>query len=103
MSFPVAGPSRYASLASPSDTGGPVSPSLSPMHEHPSWSAANGNGYRSTSGSANGHGDSEANSGRDESRDTGAKRNPLVDLIDSEKAYVDQLALVIRVSPSLVE
>lgn len=26
------------------------------------------------------------------------KRNPLVDLIDSEKAYVDQLALVIRVS-----
>ena len=30
----------------------------------------------------------------------GGKRNPLVDLIDSERIYVDQLGLVIRVSLS---
>jgi hypothetical protein len=31
-------------------------------------------------------------------REGAAKRNPLLDLIDSEKIYVEQLGLVIRVS-----
>ena len=34
-------------------------------------------------------------------RDEGTKRNPLVDLIDTERIYVDQLGLVIRVSTLL--
>ena len=33
-----------------------------------------------------------------EERSDGGKRNPLVDLIDSERVYVEQLGLVIRVS-----
>lgn len=33
-----------------------------------------------------------------EERGEGSKRNPLVDLMDSERIYVEQLALVIRVS-----
>jgi hypothetical protein len=33
-----------------------------------------------------------------EERGEGSKRNPLVDLMDSERTYVEQLALVIRVS-----
>jgi len=36
-----------------------------------------------------------------EERGEGSKRNPLVDLMDSERTYVEQLALVIRVSFSL--
>jgi len=36
-----------------------------------------------------------------EERGEGSKRNPLVDLMDSEKTYVEQLALVIRVSQNL--
>lgn len=42
-------------------------------------------------GSVSGHGDGEDDGAM-------ARRNPLVDLIDSERAYVEQLALVIRVS-----
>jgi hypothetical protein len=36
-----------------------------------------------------------------EERGEGSKRNPLVDLMDSERTYVEQLALVIRVSLNL--
>jgi len=36
-----------------------------------------------------------------EDRGEGSKRNPLVDLMDSERTYVEQLALVIRVSQNL--
>jgi len=36
-----------------------------------------------------------------EERGEGSKRNPLVDLMDSERTYVEQLALVIRVSFNL--
>lgn len=80
MSFSAAGPSRYPSLPHGSENGS--SPSFSPIPEgNQSWSGA----Y------TNGHSD-------EASREAGSKRNPLVDLIDSEKAYVDQLALVIRVS-----
>ena len=35
-----------------------------------------------------------------DTHDSGSRRNPLVDLIDSEKTYVEQLGLVIRVSVS---
>lgn len=97
MSYSTAGPSRYPALATTSETGS-ASPSFSPIPEgHPSW-AANGNGYGGAAPSANGHGDG-GEGGRN--GDAGSKRNPLVDLIDSEKAYVDQLALVIRVSTIL--
>jgi hypothetical protein len=36
--------------------------------------------------------------GYEEDRGEGSKRNPLLDLMDSERIYVEQLALVIRVS-----
>jgi hypothetical protein len=61
------------------------------------------------------HGQNQSNGARLGSTDTGqgangagighgngedpTKRNPLVDLMDSEKVYVEQLGLVIRVSP----
>lgn len=34
-----------------------------------------------------------------ETSSSSSRRNPLVDLIDSEKGYIEQLGLVIRVSP----
>jgi hypothetical protein len=99
MSFPTAGPSRYPALVTTSENGS-ASPSFSPIPEaNPAWSA-NGNGYRSASGSANGHGEGGDTHG-EETKETSTKRNPLVDLIDSEKAYVDQLALIIRVCDKL--
>lgn len=35
--------------------------------------------------------------------DSTAKRNPFADLIDTEKIYVDQLTLVIRVRPATLQ
>jgi hypothetical protein len=60
----------------------------SPMHSpnpDQGWNTINGNGHVQGYDAA-------------EERGEGSKRNPLVDLMDSERLYVEQLALVIRVS-----
>lgn len=95
MAFPTAGPSRpynhYQDLPAPPPDlpmkmpSAYPSPSLSPNPDS-GWNTMDGNGYIQ---------------GRDPAHDERAeasKRNPLVDLMDSEKTYVEQLALVIRVS-----
>jgi hypothetical protein len=47
----------------------------------------------------NGNGNSDGQGyDNSEERGEGSKRNPLVDLMDSERLYVEHLALVIRVS-----
>jgi len=46
----------------------------------------------------NGNGHVQGYDNGPEERGEGSKRNPLVDLMDSERIYVEQLALVIRVS-----
>lgn len=48
-------------------------------------------------GSGSFNGNEDGNGGSLEDKDN-ARRNPLVDLIDSEKGYIEQLGLVIRVS-----
>jgi hypothetical protein len=52
------------------------------------WNTMNGNGHTQGYDAV-------------EERGEGSKRNPLVDLMDSERTYVEQLALVIRVSFNL--
>lgn len=80
----MAGPSQRPTMTMPTP-----SPAYSPAvgQGGAPWS----NGYPEPSRA------SQVSSG-DGDRDEGAKRNPLVDLIDTEKTYVDQLGLVIRVS-----
>ena len=46
----------------------------------------------------NGNGHAQGRDPMIDERAEASKRNPLVDLMDSEKTYVEQLALVIRVS-----
>ena len=46
----------------------------------------------------NGNGYAQGRDPVQDERAEASKRNPLVDLMDSEKTYVEQLALVIRVS-----
>jgi hypothetical protein len=61
----------------------------SPMHSpnpDQGWNTINGNGHAQNYDNGS------------EERGEGSKRNPLVDLMDSERLYVEQLALVIRVS-----
>ena len=90
MAWPSAGPSRSYNLHQDLP---PVPPGLpmkmpSPMHSpnpDQGWNTMNGNGHTQGYDAA-------------EERGEGSKRNPLVDLMDSERTYVEQLALVIRVS-----
>ena len=90
MAWPSAGPSRSYNLHQDLP---PVPPGLpmkmpSPMHSpnpDQGWNTMNGNGHTQGYDAA-------------EERGEGSKRNPLVDLMDSERVYVEQLALVIRVS-----
>lgn len=49
----------------------------------------------------NGHGNNQGYDAQ-EDRGEGSKRNPLLDLMDSERTYVEQLALVIRASDCLL-
>lgn len=51
----------------------------------------------------NGNGYSQPPDLSQDERAEASKRNPLVDLMDSEKEYVEQLALVIRVSPGTAQ
>ena len=88
---PTAGPSRsYENIPfTPPVSSKSPTPShvYSPHAEAPEASWQNGN---------ESYGGSRPDSG--ERATEGTKRNPLVDLIDTEKTYVDQLGLVIRVS-----
>ena len=80
---PLAGPSQQRpTIAMPVPFSPAVNPGVVP------WS----NGYPESSRVV-----SQGSSG-DNERDEATKRNPLVDLIDTEKIYVEQLGLVIRVS-----
>ncbi|OCF59079.1 hypothetical protein L486_03578 [Kwoniella mangroviensis CBS 10435] len=100
----TAGPSRptYPGFPAPS-----ISPSPSPVAEQEQWQHPNGQQYpiqmpqpRSVSdpASVNVSRSASAASGHGSTLDgaEGSKRNPLVDLIDSERIYVEQLSLVIR-------
>jgi len=83
-----AGPSRLHNPAMPPPLPS-KSPSLAPFSPAPGEGAPWSNGYPDrvqgvTSPAID--------------KDEGTKRNPLVDLIDTERIYVDQLGLVIRVS-----
>jgi len=80
-----AGPSRY-------DMVPPAPPSKSPSLSFPSIDPASNPSWGN--GPANGLTDRHQGDDSGES----SKRNPLVDLMDSEKIYVEQLGLVIRVS-----
>lgn len=94
MAWPSAGPSRPYNLHQDLPPAPPVLPMKmpSPMHSpnpDQGWNPMNGN--------VNGNGQ-----GYDaEDRGEGSKRNPLLDLMDSERTYVEQLALVIRVSKKM--
>jgi hypothetical protein len=90
MSNYPAGPSRsYTPPLPPPVPPKTSSPSLSPSFSssHSVDRPAPGGGW------ANGNGTTEIPDAAE-----GSRRNPLVDLIDSEKLYVEQLGLVIRVS-----
>lgn len=89
---PTAGPSRpYISQMPMPMPMPPPPPSKSPSSLADSSHAPWGNGYENGSQVPGGQ----------EDRSESTKRNPLVDLIDTERSYVDQLGLVIRVSTSL--
>lgn len=94
-----AGPSRQLSLGLPPPVPLKTSEPSSPASDVPS---ANGWGGNSRHGSLT-PSTSGGSEGRPmaEERET-SRRNPLIDLIDSEKAYVEQLGLVIRVSSSFL-
>jgi hypothetical protein len=92
MAWPSAGPSRPYNMHQDLPPAPPVVPMKmpSPMHSpnpDQGWNTMNGNG----NGNSQGY-DAQ------EDRGEGSKRNPLLDLMDSERTYVEQLALVIRVS-----
>jgi hypothetical protein len=87
--LPQPGPSRYQFNP---DNRPPNVPSKAPNLESAPWSDTNG--YDNDAPNGNIPDDQE----RDASRGEGSRRNPLVDLIDSERVYVEQLGLVIRVS-----
>lgn len=81
----TAGPSRYHNPGIP-----PAPPSNSPSFSPATEPWVNGNGAM---------GPPETTLGRQgDERGDGGRQNPLVDLMDSERVYVDQLGLVIRVS-----
>ncbi|WWC59198.1 uncharacterized protein I303_101748 [Kwoniella dejecticola CBS 10117] len=109
----TAGPSRPTYPAYPSQPPS-ISPVPSPLMEQEHWTSNGQYGNmqmpqpRSLSGSTSGsasvsrsasgasvHGTGNPSATRDDGGE-GSKRNPLVDLIDSEKFYVEQLSLVIR-------
>lgn len=102
MAFPTAGPSRPYNLHQDLPPQPPILPSKTPSPYHsPSYSPNPDSGWNTMNG--NGHTQLREPGGQDDRAALEAsKRNPLVDLMDSEKTYVDQLALVIRVGRLLI-
>jgi len=72
-----------------------LSPSFPQTLDTPAWS----DGYGGERGTMSMPGPGVDSSLRSSEADA-SKRNPLVDLMDTEKVYVEQLGLVIRVSTS---
>lgn len=97
MAYPTAGPSRSYNLHQDLPAPPPVLPAKLPSpYESPSHSPNPDSGWNTING--NGHSQMrESGAADDRAALEASKRNPLVDLMDSEKTYVEQLALVIRV------
>lgn len=70
--------------------------SYSPDPSSPAWS----NGENGGSGSGFGSGSGNVNANANANAGDTSRRNPLVDLMDTEKVYVEHLSLVIRVGPT---
>lgn len=95
MAYPAAGPSRPYNLYQDLPAPPPMLPVKIPTpYQSPSYSPNPDSGWNTM----NGNGHAQGRESVQDDRAEASKRNPLVDLMDSEKTYVEQLALVIRVS-----
>lgn len=94
---PAAGPSRqfYGGPSSTHDFIAPPVPAKSPSPVFAHSSSSNMSGWPNDQMSSST--DLSGQSAPGEDRAENSKRNPLVDLIETERVYVEQLGLIIRV------